>query len=127
VVWLGRSKLRPWLISIVLLLLVAAPVSAVEPVLARILTIERDRVTPVVEDQTASNPITVMCEPAELPEIVPGALVRLWPGATPNASGISAGARLSPLERGSAQWDRTGVRARLMRGAERGSSGRRGR
>ncbi|PQJ95846.1 hypothetical protein CXB77_11720 [Chromatium okenii] len=118
--------MRRWLLSMALLLLTAPPVLAVEPVLARVLSVERDRVTLLVQDETAS-PITVIRAPNELPiEIVPGALVRLWPGATPDAHGVSIGAQFSPLERGNTQMDRTGVRARLMRGAERGAPGRRG-
>ncbi|MBK1717840.1 hypothetical protein CKO27_09335 [Thiocystis violacea] len=92
-----------------------------EPVLARVLSVEADRVTLSVEDRADGEDerVSILVDRAELPPgIEPGRLVRLWPGP-------GSGARLVPLDQGLAEPDRTGVRARLMHGAERGF-GRRG-
>ncbi|NEV64549.1 hypothetical protein [Thiorhodococcus minor] len=55
-----------------------------------------------------------------------GSLVRVWPGQESGPGGVNLGARLSPLQSDLSGADRTGVRARLMYGAERGFGGGRG-
>lgn len=125
---LGRTRCVAF--GLCLLALAAEPALAQEPVLARVLSIAADRVTLAVPgsavDAVATR-VSVAIDRADLPpDLAPGRLVRLWPGATPDATGLSAGARLVPLERGASVPDRTGVRSRLMHGAARGAGGGRG-
>ena len=105
-----------------MLLLGATPILAADdPMLARVLSIETDRVTLSVQNGMNGDaaPLSIAVSKADLPPgLAPGDLVRLWPG-----SNSGAGARLSPLDRDMTGMDRTGVRARLMRGAERGFGG----
>ncbi|AFL75785.1 hypothetical protein [Thiocystis violascens] len=122
------DQVRPCAYILWLLVLAASlPARAQEPVLARVLTIEVDRVTLSVPDGASGENarVGVAIDRSDLPPdlvnaLEPGRLVRLWPGAAPDASGLSAGARLDPLDRGASIADRTGVRSRLMRGAARG-------
>lgn len=105
------------------------PAIAEEPVLARVLSVESNQVTLSLEDRQAGEAgrLIVPLDTAGLPPgIAPGSLVRLWPGSAPGPGGASTGARLVPLDRDLTEHDRTGVRARLMHGAERGFGGGRG-
>ncbi|EXJ14906.1 hypothetical protein [Imhoffiella purpurea] len=90
--------------------------------------IEPDRVTVAIEN-AAGGPATAVLavDPKSGPRgIEPGQLIRVWPGAPPGADGIWTQARLVPFERGAGAADRTGVRARIMFGAQRGFGGGRG-
>ncbi|MBK5963931.1 hypothetical protein CCR95_07480 [Thiocystis minor] len=106
-----------------MLCLSAWPVGAEAPVLARILAIEAERVTLSVEDGRAgadkARVVTVEA-PIRPPGLAVGALVRLWPGSARMPNGPLTEARLEPLAGDLSARDRTGVRARLMRGGSRG-------
>ncbi|AFL76254.1 hypothetical protein Thivi_4455 [Thiocystis violascens DSM 198] len=106
-----------------LLCLTAWPVGAGDPVLARILAIEAERVIVSVEDGRAgADPTRVVAVEVanRSPGIAVGALVRLWPGASGDPL---TGGRLEPLADDLGSLDRTGVRARLMQGGQRGFGG----
>jgi hypothetical protein len=107
----------------------AAIARAQDPVLARVLSIETDRVTLSVQDHETgeTSRVSVAIDRADLPpDLEPDRLVRLWPGSASGPTGLSTGARLEPLDRGMTESDRTGVRSRLMHGTERSAGGRRG-
>ncbi|WP_295585044.1 hypothetical protein [uncultured Lamprocystis sp.] len=102
---------------------------APDPVLARVLSIAPDRVTLTLDEPQgdATGPVVVPLGEAGLPPgITVGQRVRLWPGAAPGTLDPWTNARLVPLEREGIERDRTGVRARLMHGAQRGLGGGRG-
>ncbi|WP_164652895.1 hypothetical protein [Thiorhodococcus mannitoliphagus] len=101
-------------------------VEAAEPVLARVLSIDGDRVTLTLDAQAevAAPRMILLVDAAGLPQgVKAGSLVRVWPGRESGPDGVSLGARLSPLQTDLSGADRTGVRARLMYGAERGFGG----
>ena len=106
-----------------MLCLSAWPAGAEAPVLARILAIEAERVIVSVEDgrggANSARVVTVEV-PNQPPGIAVGALVRLWPGASGDPL---TGGRLEPLADDLGSLDRTGVRARLMQGGQRGFGG----
>jgi hypothetical protein len=106
-----------------MLCLSAWPAGAEAPVLARILAIEGERVTLSVEDGRAgadgARAVTVEA-PNRPAGIAVGALVRLWPGAAGTSGDPLTGGRLEPLADDLGSRDRTGVRARLMQGGQRG-------
>ncbi|MCF7982810.1 MAG: hypothetical protein K9L70_00245 [Thiohalocapsa sp.] len=98
---------------------------AAEPLLARVVAVDAGQISlrPVGEARTGVAPIRLSVDGLDVPEgIVPGELVRYWPG---DAAGGSAAVISLDRERGGVR-DRTGVRARLMYGAERGVGGMRG-
>lgn len=97
--------------------------------LARVLAIEGGRVTLAAgaQQEIADRRMIVLVDPGRLPRgLEVGSLVRVWPGQESGPGGVNLGARLSPLQSNLSGADRTGVRARLMYGAERGFGGGRG-
>ncbi|MBB1075861.1 hypothetical protein HUU62_15770 [Rhodoferax sp. 4810] len=121
---ISRERSCQWLL---VLLLFAQPARAADPLLARVVTVNGDAVTVTLLDPSPSNtaPLTVVLDAGDLTaDLTPGKVVRLWPSDRVDQNGLMHGARLTPLERGGGQVDRTGVRARLMRGAGRGPPGR---
>lgn len=116
-------------LSLLLALALSLPLvssRADEPILARVIAITADGVTLAVADgpQETARELLVPIDAEELePGVEVGRLVRLWPGATPPGGGPLTGARLTPLESDLRARDRTGVRARLMYGAQRGFGG----
>jgi hypothetical protein len=109
------------------LCLMAQSAGAEAPVLARILAIDSERVTLSVEPHqpgVADALVLAVSREALTSGMEVGALVRLWPGSSLGlgAGDILIGARLEPLDGGLATRDRTGVRARLMYGGQRGLS-----
>jgi hypothetical protein len=106
----------PWTVA-------GAAESAWGPVLARVLAVDAGRVTLELEDAPEGVPPRVTVEPTGVPAVVaPGRWVRLWPAAGGSVAEALAGARLDPLIGRGMDGDRTGVRARLSRGAGRAGS-----
>ena len=118
--------LAPILAPILALGLLAPSVRAEEPRLARILTIDAARVTLSLEPRqggTAGARSLVVPRETLASGMEVGTLVRLWPGASRGSDEMLSGARLEPLDGDLAARDRTGVRARLMYGGQRGVGG----
>lgn len=109
-----------------MVLLTSGPVAAQEPRLARVLAFEAGAVTLSLElpdgssTQTLIVPLAEQDRPADMRI---GGLVRLWPGTEGALNDSLAGARIEVLGGASALQDRTGVRARLMQGRQRGANG----
>jgi hypothetical protein len=121
-----QAALGLWLATATL---VAPAAGAPDPVLARVLSIAPDQVILTLEEPKgdASGRVVVPLGEAGLPPgITVGQRVRLWPAATAGATDPWKNALLIPLERDGIERDRTGVRARLMHGAQRGLGGGRG-
>lgn len=119
-----------WLAALAIAMAVGTA-GAEEPVLARVLAVEPSQVTLTVEGpgEEIAKPLIVPVREADLPPGVRvGALVRLWPGPmseqemSEQDSRLTA-ARLVPVDNDLTGRDRTGVRARLMYGAQRGFEG----
>lgn len=110
--------------------LVGPAVGAPDPVLARVLSIAPDQVTLALEEPTGGTTGRVVIPLGEEERLPPGITVgqrvRVWPAAAPGDADPWTHARLVPLERDGIERDRTGVRARLMHGAQRGLGGGRG-
>jgi hypothetical protein len=109
--------------------LVGPAAGAPDPVLARVLSIAPDQVILTLEEptgDTAGRVVIPLGEERLPPGITVGQRVRLWPAAAPGDADPWTHARLVPLERDGIARDRTGVRSRLMHGAQRGLGGGRG-
>ena len=102
----------PWLL--VATLAGGAPVGAEEVMLGRVLSVTADSVTVALGDDSAGRRLTLPLDEVGGRGLVPGSLVRVW-------SGDASAVRMTPIGGGVA--DRTGVRARLSRGAGRGGMG----
>ncbi|EGV31033.1 hypothetical protein ThidrDRAFT_2397 [Thiorhodococcus drewsii AZ1] len=126
--WLGLSNRQSKRLAALALCCVSS-VWADEPWLARVQSVEPNRVTLAIENAAESGPhsAVVAVDPQSGPSgIAPGQLIQVWPGQPPGPDGIWNQARLVPFERGPGVTDRTGVRARIMFGAQRGFGGGRG-
>ena len=108
------SALSPW------------PAHAQEPLLARVLAIEPTAIVLSIDPpgggtpETRTLPLSERQSPSGLRV---GSLVRLWPGPTGLAQDTLRGARIDSLNAEGRLQDRTGVRARLMQGSQRGAGG----
>ena len=107
--------------------LLVGQVGAEAPVLARVLAVTSDRVTLGVagDSEEASRPLIVRIGQDGLPPgIAAGSLVRVWTtGPISSQDSEPREARLVPLDSDLGGRDRTGVRARLMYGSQRGLGG----
>ncbi|MTW20541.1 hypothetical protein [Allochromatium palmeri] len=100
------------------------PARAQEPLLARVLAIEPTAITLTIDPPGggASETRVVPLDERERPAgLRVGSLVRLWPGPTGLTPDTLMGARIDSLNAQGRLQDRTGVRARLMQGAQRGA------
>jgi hypothetical protein len=123
----GSGRFVEWpLIGLAVLAWTLSPGSAraQEPLLARVLAIEPTAVVLSIDPpgggapETRTLPLSEREPPAGLRV---GSLVRLWPGPTGLTPDTLMGARIDSLNTNGRLQDRTGVRARLMQGAQRGA------
>ena len=123
----GSGRFVEWpLIGLAVLAWTLSPGSAraQEPLLARVLAIEPTAITLTIDPpgggapETRVVPLDKRGRPADLRV---GSLVRLWPGPTGLTADTLMGARIDSLNTNGRLQDRTGVRARLMQGAQRGA------
>lgn len=114
-----------------LLLCLQSPYAlAQEPLLARIMEVDRDNEVLVLQvlDAHPGRQITLpLGEGGASRDIRAGALVRLWPGPGDNQQSRLNGSRFTPLGNDRFNNDRTGVRGRLRRGSGPGLGGGGGR